>query len=417
MEALLLIFGEMIFALLAPVVALIVEIVGAIVAAILSLFPARRTEPLISGAMARKALFAFLALVAVTVCALLIVNTFYFADSVRAVFGVLERRGGIETSCEDIDGNAFSGRISLGNCRIVREQHEKTEFRLELDTVDFDLRLSSLLGTAEIETADVRGLRGSVKRHQVSADPDSDESIEKPRRSFVIQDLRIDDVDLMLSGINKDGGAFELPVQIESATSAPLRSRRALFDILFRSNLTGKIAGAEFDVRTGGDPGGRQTAWRATGVPVASFGAMAGGALSWFQEGTVDVYVEDKWRRDGQLDIDMDWRLAFRDIEVRAPATTGVITRMATGPIVAYVNSYDGEFPLEFQLVVNESQFDYKSSLATAGLWTAVGESINRILTAFGVDAGESGSETADKLKEGAKSVLDRLRKPEEQDE
>ncbi|MGB5335651.1 MAG: hypothetical protein WBN07_08530 [Woeseiaceae bacterium] len=417
MEALLLIFGEMIFALLAPLVTLIVEIFGLIVAAILSLLPGRRTEPRKSRGAVNTALKVFLAFAIVTLGALFVVNTFYFADSVRAVFGVLERRGGIETSCDEIEGNVFSGRVSLGDCTIVRNDHDRSEFDIELDKVDFDLRLGSLFGTAEIESAFVSGLRGSVKRHQRVADPDSDEKVEKPRRAFVVRDLRIEDVDIGLSGVNKDGGSFELPLQIDSATSAPLRSRLALFDILFRSNVNGTIAGAEFDVRTGGDAAGRQTAWRATDVPVARFGAMAGGALSWFQEGMVDIQVDDKWRRDGQLEIEMDWRLAFRDIEVKAPDTAGLVTRFATGPIVAYVNSFDGEFPLEFSMVVNENQFESKSSLATAGLWTAVGESINRILTAFGVDVEESGSETADKLKEGARSVLDRLRKPNDEDE
>jgi len=416
LEALLLIFGEMIFALLAPLVALVVEVIGAIVAAILSLLPTRRTEPTTGGGAANRVLIVFLGFVVVTFCALFVANTFYFADSVRAVFGVLERRAGIETSCADIDGSVFSGRISLGDCTVVRKDHVRSEFQLDLDKADFDVRLSSLFGTAEIETAHVTGLAGIVKRHPVDADPDGDETVEKPRRSFVIRDLRIEDVNLELSGVNKDGGAFELPVRIDTATSAPLRSRLALFDILFRSNASGKIAGAEFEVKTGGDPGGRQTAWRATEVPVASFGAMVGGALSWFQEGVVDVYVEDKWRRDGQLEIDMDWRLAFRDIEVKAPEHAGLMTKLATVPIVAYVNSYDGEFPLEFELVINENQFDYKSSLAATGLWTAVGESINKVLAAFGVNVEESASETGDKLKEGAKSVLDRLRKPKDED-
>ncbi len=214
-----------------------------------------------------------------------------------------------------------------------------------------------------------------------------------------------------------DGGAFDLPVHVFSATSAPLRSRYALFDILFRSNATGEIAGASFEIRTGGDASGRQTVWRASDVPVSSFGAMAGGVLAWFREGVVDVRVVDNWRRDGQLEIDMDWRLDFRDIEVQAPDSASVVTRLATGPIVDYVNSYDGDFPFEFQMVINENQFEYKSSLAAAGLWTAVGESVNNVLAAFGIDLGDSAKETSDKLKDSAKSVLDRLRKPNKEED
>lgn len=204
-------------------------------------------------------------------------------------------------------------------------------------------------------------------------------------------------------------------MSVVSATSAPLRSRLALFDILFRSNATGQIAGAGFEIRTAGNAGGRETVWQASEVPVASLGAVAGGVLSWFRDGVVDVAVEDRWRRDGQLEIDMDWSLEFRDVEVRAPDTAGALTRIATGPIVDYVNSHGGDFPFEFRMVINESQFEYQSSLAAAGLWTAVGESINRIMTAFDLDVGRSAAETGDKLKEEAKSVLDRLRTPKDE--
>lgn len=417
MEALVLIFGEMIFALLAPLVAVVVDLVAAILASIFSFIPSSGRRIRISGAAAKKVLIVLLAIAALIVGALAVINKFYFTDSVRMVFGVLERRSGIEANCSDIDGSLFSGQVSLGNCAFARAGHPNSEFELQLEQVRFDLDMSSLFGTAEVQTAHISGLKGSVSRHHSQSDTDGDIAVEKPRRSFVIQDLKIEDIEIRLSGLNKDGGRFELPVNVASATSAPLRSRLALFDILFRSNASGEIAGAEFEIRTAGDAGGRQTIWRASDVPVASFGAVTGGALSWFRDGVVDMYVEDNWRREGQLEIDMDWNLRFRDVEVQAPESAGVLTRLATGPIVDYVNSHGGEFPFEFQMVINESQFEYQSSLAAAGLWTAVGEAVNNLLAGLGIDVGKSASETGDKLKEETKSVLDRLRRSRDEDE
>ena len=417
MEALVLILGEMIFALLAPLVAVVVDLIAAILASIFSFIPSGSRRIRINSGAAKKILIVLLAVASVIVGALFVVNKFYFADSVRMVFGLLEKRNGIEADCSEIGGSVFSGRISLGNCAFVRTGHPSSEFELQLEQVRFDLNMSSLFGTAEVQTAHIAGLRGSVSRHNSHGGTDSEISAEKPRRSFVIKDLKIEDIDVSLSGFNKDGGRFELPIHVASVESAPLRSRLALFDILFRSNATGEIAGAAFEIRTAGDTSGRETVWRASDVPVASFGAVAGGVLSWFRNGVVDMYVEDTWRREGQLEIDMDWNLRFRGVEVQAPETAGVMTRLATGPIVEYVNSHDGEFPFEFQMVINESQFEYKSSLAAAGLWTAVGEAVNNLLAGFGIDVGESASETGDRLKEGAKSVLDRLRKPKDQDE
>ena len=417
MEALVLIFGEMIFALLAPLVAVVVDLAAAILASIFSFIPSSSRRIRISGAAAKKVLFVLLAIAAISVGALAVINKFYFADSVRMVFGVLERRSGIEANCSDIDGSLFSGQVSLGNCAFARSGHPSSEFELQLEQLRFDLNMGSLFGTAEVQTAHISGLKGSVRRHHTQSDTDGEIAVEKPRRSFVIQDLKVEDIDISLSGLNKDGGRFELPVLVASATSAPLRSRLALFDILFRSNASGEIAGAEFKIQTAGDAGGRQTIWRASDVPVASFGAVTGGALSWFRNGVVDIYVEDNWRRDGQLEIDMDWNLRFRDVEVQAPETAAVMTRLATAPIVDYVNSHGGEFPFEFQMIINESQFEYQSSLAAAGLWTAVGAAVNNLLAGFGIDVGKSASETGDKLKEEAKSVLDRLRRPRDEDE
>lgn len=66
-------------------------------------------------------------------------------------------------------------------------------------------------------------------------------------------------------------------------------------------------------------------------------------------------------------------------------------------------------------IVAPENRFEYKSALEAPRLWTAVGESIDRVLAVLGIDIGDSAAETGDKLKEGAKSVIDRLRKREEQ--
>lgn len=414
MEALILIFGEMIFALLAPFVAAVVDLIGVVLTAIFSFIPSRRKERRVSSAAAKKMLIACLAVGALIFAMLFVVNAFYFADSVRTVFDTLERRSGVETHCSEISGSVFSGQISLAECTVARAGHASSDFQLELDSADIDLRIGSLFGTAEVQTAQITGLRGRVRRHAPQEQVDG--AVEKPRRAFVIHDLTIENVDVTLAGFNKDGGVFELPVEVDSATSAPLRSRLALFDVLFRSNATGAIAGAEFEVRTSGDSSGRQTVWRASDVPVASFGAMTGGALSWFSSGVVDVYVEDRWRRGDRLEIDMDWRLGLRDVEVKAPDSAGVMTRVATGPIVAYVNRHDGDFPFEFQLTLNEDQFAYQSSLAAAGLWTAVGESVNNVLTGLGVELPESAEETGEQLKEGARSLLDRLRKPTEKE-
>lgn len=417
MEALVLIFGEIIFAVFAPLVTLIIDGIGLVIASLIAWLSPNRKHPRPSSGIAKKVLIVLLILAGGIFGGLFVANQFFFANSVRFVFNVLEDNAGIETRCEQIDGSVFAGQLSLNTCRIVRSGHPSTNFDLELDDVRLDLKVTSLFGTAEIETAYVSGLTGTVDKPRLQDTSSSNADAEKPRRPFVIQDLRIQDITIDLSGYNKDGGRFELPVTIDSASSAPLRSKLALFDILFRSNASGTIAGAEFEIKTSGESIGRKTVWRAADVPVAQFGAMTGGVLSWFHTGVVDLHVEDQWSRDGQLDIEMDWKLGFRDIKVKAPETAGVVTKLAAGPITDYVNSQGGEFPFEFQMTVNEDQFEYKSSLVAAGLWTAVGDSIKNVLKGFGHDLKATGAETGEKLKEGAKNIIDRFRKPKDEEE
>lgn len=414
MEALILIFGELVFALLAPFFVIVVELVGSLLGLTFSFGIGRKTQDVASSRTARIIAMGLMTLAALLLSIIWVVNSFYFDSAVRYVFGVAEKRSGIVTSCQTIDGSLFAGRVDLRNCTIRRLSHPTSSFDLSLDEVFLDLRVTSLLGTANIDTARVAGLDGWVGSDRSSRDPEAAaEQVEKPRRAFVIDKLDVSDGRIKLSGTNPDGNAFELPVAISQIRSEPLRSRLALFDIMFRSNLAGSIADAPFEVSTSVIQDGRTTAWRAEQVPVASLGAMIGGPLSWFSSGYVDMFVDDQWQRGDALSIDMDWRLVFADVEVSAPPGTGALGRIASEPLTRYVNGLDGHFPLEFTVVVNESQFEFESSLAAAGLWSAVGDSVNKVLKTFGFDT-EKASETGNALKEGAKSVLDRLRKPKD---
>lgn len=419
MEALILIFGELVFAILAPFVTLVVDVIAAIFGFLLQLFSLRGSDESAqprrdrTNRAARTVTLVLGCIAAVIVAALWVVNSFYFDTTVRYVFATAEQRTGVVTACNSIDGSLFAGRIQLADCSIRRSSHPNTTFELGVDRVALDLRMSSLFGTAHIDTAEVEGLSGWIKGGPRQASTTDASRAEKPRRAFEIGRLDIARSNIDLSGVNRDGMPFELAVDIEHLSSQPLRSRLAFFDILFRSNAAGSIAGAPFEISMSEIEDGRQTAWRASNVPVASFGALAGGSLAWFRDGTVDIVIDDRWQRGDSLDIDMDWRLAFSDIRVEAPPGTGTVTRIVTEPLVRYVNSRNGSLPLEFQLVINENQFEHRWSLAAAGLWSAVGDAVNRLLTELGVDV-DKASETGNAIKDGARSVLDRLRKPKD---
>ncbi len=413
MEAIALIIGELVFAILAPFIALVVEAVGAVISALIGLLTGKPTEKIASSRIARLVALVLAVLTGLVFACILVVNFFFFEDSARFVLGKVESRAGIATECEEIDGSLLFGRVDLRNCSIRRPDHPTSSFDLSVGEVTIDLRITSMLGTATLDTARVVGLSGWVRsdRSQAPDEESAEGDGERPRREFEVRDLQVSDVSVELSGTNPDGNRFDVPIEIDQVEVKPLRSRFALFDILFRSNASGSLAGAPFRLNSSEIPDGRRTEWRAEKVPIASFGSMTGGILSWFSSGYVDVYVDDEWERSDATAIDMDWNLRFSQIEVTPPPGTGRVTRFVTAPLTRYVNGFDGDFPLEFEMVLNEDQFLYQSSLAAAGVWSAIGEAANNALSVIGIEL-DSPETTGDSLKEGMKSILERARKP-----
>ncbi len=434
MEAIALLIGELVFLILAPMIAVIAEAIVSLVSGLLALLSTifgRKAQEDSTGSSAHEVqqsppptrtakaatvvsrVFAALAVLAFTI--VLAVHFFFFEQGVRFAFEQVEDRAGISANCAEIDGSLLAGRVTLGQCSMQRLQHSTSSFDLSVESLTLDLDVLSMFGTATIETAELEGLSGWIRSDRSEAPEEAAEDEERPRRQFVIENLDVSDVELKIAGWNPDGNAFDIPVTIERVRISPLRSYLALFDVLFRSNASGTLDGAPFSLSTTATEDGRRTAWRAKQVPVASLGAMTGGLLSWFDAGTVDVFVDDEWQKNNATSIDMDWRLHFSDVSVAPPPGTSLTVEFVTGPLTRYVNSKNGEFPLEFSLKLDESQFEYRSSLAAAGLWSAVGGAVNNAGTLFGIQL-DSAERTGEALKEGAKSILDRVRKPKDED-
>ena len=452
MEIIVLILGEMIFALLAPLFMIIAELMLAAVAALLGLVgvaipkgrrrgsSGRLTRPPMSpGAKRALKIAASVAIVIslTTAGSLWILNRFYFSESVEFVFSTLEKRTGISTTCRQASGSVWKGKIRLEDCQTARKQHPNTRFELDIESLAFDLNVTSLFGEAQVKSATIVGVSGWLERQHPQEDESTDrKTVIKPRRSFNADELLIRDLRIALSGKNRDGKAFAFDIRVDSLSSKPLRSRLALFDVLFRSNASGEIAGAPFSIKTDQYAGGRTTQWRADRLPVARLGSIAGGALAWFSRGEVDIVVDDSWgvrQRDNPLQltigedygftfnskvsIDMDWNLNFRDIEVAAPAGTGMMAKLVSKPLARYVNSHSGVFPMRFSLIINEDQFEYSQSLAAAGFWPALSDAIGAYFRNLGVELRPLSNQEKDLLKKGSKMLIDRLRGADEVDE
>lgn len=412
MEALALLIGELIFVILIPFIALVVELVAAAISALVAALSGRKRGAGTRGSIAKPVAVVLAGLSGLVLVTVVVVNLFFFEQAVQFVFDRVEQRKGITTACETVDGSLLTGRVQLGNCDIQRREHPVSTFDLEVAEIDLDLRITSMFGTAKLESARVTGLAGAVftDRRAAADQPPRD----RPRREFEVDELFVGDVRIAVTGINSSGNAFRVPITVEKLESTSLRSKLLLFDVLFRSNASGQIAGAPFELTSSGTDDNRRTEWRATQVPVASLSEVVGGALGWFSNGFLDVYVEDDWEATEATSLDLDWRLEFSDLEVSPPPGTGRVARIASVPLSKLVNGYDGSIPLEFGLDLNEDQFALRYSLSAAGVWLAIKEAVDGAWSRFGFDVSKIGEKT-ESMRDGMRSIIDRVRGSDEE--
>lgn len=416
MEALLIIFGEMLFALLAPLFIIVFDVLAAIAATLFGWLSPAASSISVSRRTARRIGVVLGGVAAVLVATVFAINTFFFDQAARFALNRIEARTAIQIDCESIEGSLISGALSAIDCDIRRSTHPRTTFAFELNRMAVDVDMTSLIGNVRVNSATVSGVSGWLQRLPPEASKDEPTKAFRPRRVFVIDQLDVDTVDVTTIGVNKDGRPFDLDVQLEQWQSAPFRSDVAWFDMLFRSRLNGTLAGAPLQIETQEQQGGRVTRWRASALPIAELGAVTGGALSWFSAGTVDIEVYDEWSLDDGTDIEMDWRLELSDVEIDAPTGTSLLRRAATKPLRAFISRFSDKVPFTFKMVLNENQFEFQSSLAGTGFWDSVGEYVDRLLAKAGVEI-ESDTPTGTILRDSAIGVLDRVRKRRNPDE
>jgi hypothetical protein len=166
-------------------------------------------------------------------------------------------------------------------------------------------------------------------------------------------------------------------VTIEKLTANPLRSRWAIFDVLFRTNASGTIAGRPFNLTTTGDDLGRSTTWTANDLPVALLANYIGGPFTLLSDGTCDVRVTDHWQMSqDQRMIVMDWSLILNHVTAAVPESTSKTMALLAKPVVAFINAKGDRVPLSFTVTIDEDRFDNTASAEAAGLWTVVNDSL-----------------------------------------
>lgn len=358
--------------------------------------------------MPRWLLIGSSALAALFLIGILVVNQWFLDDIARHLLSRQQERTGMLVTAETIEGNLFTGRFHASGIVVKRENHPDGLIDLTVRRAEVVVPLFKLLSDViPVTKVHVEGVQGRFERGVPGQSPAEKEKFTlklarafQPKHHFEIHDLTISDVQLAYADHTRPR-PLAVPVTLEKLTAQPLRSRFAIFDLFFRSNANGTIAGQPFRIATSGDDLGRTTEWTANGLPVALLAGQIGGPFALLNDGTCDVRVVDRWRNsdEGRV-ITMDWSIVLNRVTAEVPATISPKLALLSKAVVLYINTKGERVPLAFTMEIDENNFDGTATAAAAGLWDTAADALALTL------GKELGIET-DAVKDAGKGALD----------
>ena len=384
MELIVILLGELLFAPFIAALTVVLELIAILIGGILDLIGARiaanKPDVKTPRRWSRILLLSAASLALVTFVILLAMNLFWFEGTVAWVLDRVNKQTGVQVTYESASGSLIGGRLRLEGVSIRQTKGQRTRCDLQLESAECELSMSTLLSaTIVVDSLRLKKLRGSFTRLQ-------DQPASPGRRttkSFEIRSLAIEDLDVQVT--DRTSGERTYRLAVASWRSEPLRSRWLPFDVLFRTNCAGTLAGSDFEIQTGTIEGGRETRWKASNLPGWYLANQLRGPFDLIHQGTVDVQVDDRWTRGDITQIHSRWRLVFHDVRAEVPDGMTLKQRLWAKPWVAALNKLGADVPLEFRLTFDGSRLTTYSSPESKGVWREVGMAmVKRLLGVTG---------------------------------
>jgi hypothetical protein len=313
-------------------------------------------------------------IVVLMVAVVCLLNFVLFESTVRWGLARIGKRSGVEISFASASGSFFSGEMALKKVAAQRQGSGVSNFDLRADEFSVNLSMTQLLKrSSRIEKIFISGLNGEF--HRVTA-PDR----MKIRKNYEVDHLRLERADIDIRDTSRPEEA-QFTLKISELDSQPLRSRFAVFDILFRSNASGEIAGQPFLIQMKKTESGRETVWQVDQLLVLFAARYIGGPIKYLTGGTIDVRVEDKWKIGKNTEIEMHWSFLLKDLVVVPPEGASLKNHLVASAIAEYLRRNAEKLDVSFNLIVNENQFEGTASAGAAGLWDTTRESLVRELS------------------------------------
>ena len=222
MELILILLGSFLFGPFILAAAAAAELFVATVGVLLDMAFARRAKrasgpPPVPSVWPKRLFYTGSGLALVTFLLVAIVNWFWFAGFVRWSLDRIETRSGVRVAYESVEGLMWTGELRLKNASIVKSDGERLRCDLQVQRVDVDVAVLSLLSpSVRVERLVIDQPVGTI-RWPSSKKSDRE---RRARRSFEISEMEILGMDLQLQ--RGKGKVYRL--QVPEWRSAPLRS-------------------------------------------------------------------------------------------------------------------------------------------------------------------------------------------------
>jgi hypothetical protein len=335
----------------------------------------------------KRAAIVLVSLLIVSLLGLLAVNYLFFEPAARLVLDKVKARTNIEVTFGAASGNIFKGTVVLKEARLKREYHQKSNFNLVAEEIAVDLDLLALLSLRpSLEYLRVAGMRGTFERK-------GKVDRQKPRRDYKIDELLVKNLEMTVTDHTRGSRPIVLPVKVDRLESRGFRSRMAVFDVLFKSSITGVVNQAPFRVERQDGEEGCGANWAVHGLQLDRAGEYLFGDFNFIDRGSLDMEVLTRLQTAGVPEIEMQWRLVFRDIEVQRPKR-----------LAAYIKEHGQELAFEFRFRIPEGDFKDAVSLNGAGVGKKFRQLSGRTLLKLAVDKKK-------KIKEIGQKGIERVKK------
>lgn len=237
----------------------------------------------------------------------LVFNSFGIEPALRAILGNIQQRTGTQVSFASASGNLLTGRLSVNGVTLKREAEGRNAFQLEVASLTADLAILRLADPVwQLDRLDLLGVKGDFKivERKEGAGAIAGGRVYEARRVLV------QNAELTFVNYKDVPEGISTQVQIEKLNVDEYRSDWSLYDLLYRSELSGTVDEHPFTFSREVAEGTQKVTWHLTRLDLAKWsrGWALRGALA--VAGPAEVLAVHSWPVEQPYEIQQHWKIA-----------------------------------------------------------------------------------------------------------